>query len=169
MPLVEASLHDVTRIMRLTTTSPTPEPVFAAVDALARRWFDHNLLTVLRYDAQQVEVERLYSSNPTAYPVGGRKRKRGTPWGEIVLDAKEIWTGYGADDMRWAFADHELILSLGIMAMMNVPIVLLGRCLGTLNISHASDPFGPADHPQAHLLASLLAPALAMGDVIEPD
>jgi GAF domain-containing protein len=161
VPHIDITLPEITEIMRLTATSPTPQPAFEAVDALARRLFDHNLLTVLRYDEARVEVERLYSSNAEAYPVGGRKAKRGTPWGEIVLDRQEIWIGHGPEDIKWAFADHELISSLGITGMMNVPIVLLGRCLGTLNISHPTDRFSPADHPHARLLAGLLAPVLS--------
>ncbi len=36
--------------------------------------------TVMRHLAASNEVERIYSSNPAAYPVGGRKQKQGTSW-----------------------------------------------------------------------------------------
>ena len=60
--------------------------------------------------------------------------------------------------MREAFADHELIFSLGIGSIMNVPILLRGRCLGIANLSHHAGRYGEADVAPAGMLAGLLAP-----------
>ena len=120
----------------------------------------HKLLTVMRHVAATAEVERIYSSNPRAYPVGGRKQKQGTPWGEKVLDRGEVFIARDLDALRAAFADHALIFSLGIGSIMNVPILLHGRCLGIVNVSHDTGRYGDADVGPAMLLAALLAPML---------
>jgi len=95
-----------------------------------------------------------------AYPVSGRKPKQGTPWGEQVLDRGEIFVANSADEVRAAFADYELIFSLGIGAVMNVPIRFRGRSLGTMNICSEAGWFIDADHTPGRLLASLLVPPL---------
>jgi hypothetical protein len=80
MPDTTITMQDLSRIMALTAGSE-PALAYGAVDALARRLFDHRLFTVTRSILQTKEVERAYSSNPTAYPVGGRKQKQDTPLG----------------------------------------------------------------------------------------
>jgi GAF domain-containing protein len=149
--------QDLAHIMALTGRAQ-PAEAYAAIDALAKRLFDHRLFTVTRSILETQEVERVYSSNPTAYPVGGRKLKRNTPWGEQVLDRGEILICHDAADIRRVFADHELILSLGITAMINAPVLFTGRSVATMNMSHAQDRFGDNDVPTMNILAGLLLP-----------
>ena len=159
-PKQAITVDDVIRVIDAIATNPDPQAAFGQVDALVQKAFGHKLLTVLRYLPDTVEVERVYSSNPEAYPLGGRKQKPGTPWGERVLDRGEIFIAHGPADIEWAFSDHALIFSLGITGMMNVPILFRGRCIGTLNISHEAGRFTDADAPMARLLAGLLVPLL---------
>jgi hypothetical protein len=122
----------------------------------------HRLFTVMRLHAASAEVERLYSSLPDAYPVSGRKPKQGTPWGEQVLDRGEIFIANSPDEVRAAFADYELIFSLGIGAIMNVPIRFRGRSLGTMNICSEAGWFSDANRAPGRLLAAfLVAPLLS--------
>jgi hypothetical protein len=93
---------DLAQIMALTARS-RPQDACAAIDALAKRLFDHRLFTVTRSILDTQEVQRVYSSNETAYPVGGRKQKHNTPWGEQVLDRGEILVCDDADDIRRVF------------------------------------------------------------------
>jgi hypothetical protein len=127
---------------------------------LAQKTIGHRLFTIMRLHAATHEVERLYSSLADAYPVSGRKPKQGTPWGEQVLDRGEIFIANTPDEVRAAFADYELIFSLGIGAIMNVPIRFRGRSLGTMNICAEAGWFSEADHAPGRLLASLLVPPL---------
>jgi GAF domain-containing protein len=112
----------------------------------------------MRHVTETAEVERIYSSNPRAYPVGGRKQKQGTPWGEQVLDRGEVFIARDRAELRAAFADHELIFSLGIGSIMNVPVMLHGRCRGIVNLSHDAGRYGEGDVAPARVLAGLLAP-----------
>ncbi|HEY8610517.1 MAG TPA: GAF domain-containing protein, partial [Roseomonas sp.] len=140
------TLDDVARISSITAEGE-PAAAYAAIDALARRVFDHRLFTVTRSIHATMEVERVYSSNPGAYPVGGRKKKQGTPWGEQVLDRGQPLICHGPDDIRRVFSDHELILSLGIGGMVNIPVLFAGRSHATMNMSHAGDRFSEIDFP----------------------
>jgi hypothetical protein len=153
---------DLAHIMALTARAQ-PAEAYAAIDALAARLFDHRLFTVTRSILETQEVERVYSSNPAAYPVGGRKQKQNTPWGEHVLDRGQILICHGAADIERVFADHALILSLGITGMINVPVLFAGRSVATMNMSHAEDRFGEVDYPAMAILAGLLLPLVLAG------
>jgi GAF domain-containing protein len=104
---------------------------------VARRRLGAGLVTVMRLHAAEAMVERLYSSNQAAYPVGGRKQKRDTEWGRKVLEKHQVLVNAGDEDLRASFDDHALIISLGLHSCVNVPLVSEGRCVGTLNLSRA--------------------------------
>jgi GAF domain-containing protein len=106
------------------------------------------------------EVERVYSSNPAAYPVGGRKPKRDTEWSRVVLAEGRVFVARTPEEIRQAFPDHGLIESLGIGSIMNVPIGVGGRRLGVMNVSHGAGWFTPDDVEEARIIAALLTPAL---------
>ena len=130
---------------------------------MAGRLFGHALFTVTRSLHATMEVERVYSSNPAAYPVGGRKQKRDTEWGRRVLDGGEVMICHDADAIRRVFSDHDLILGLGITAMVNVPVLYAGQSVATMNLSHATDRFGPGDLPVLKALSGLLLPLVLGG------
>ena len=159
-PKHSLDLDDIAKIVELSASADDPKLAFAAADVLASHVFGHRLFTVLRYIAAEAAVERLYSSNPTAYPVGGRKQKEGTRWGEIVLDRGEVYIARNETELREAFSDHALITSLGIGSIMNVPIRFRGVCIGTMNICGAFGQYGEADVAPGRILAGLLVPLL---------
>ena len=154
------TLIDVITIAEIAANARDTEAVFRAIDALTQKTIRHRLFTIMRLHGATHEVERLYSSLPEAYPVSGRKPKQGTPWGAQVLDRGEIFIANSPDEVRAAFTDHELIFSLGIGAIMNVPVRFRGRSLGTMNICSDAGWFADSDHATGRLLASLLVPPL---------
>ncbi|TJZ90276.1 GAF domain-containing protein [Paracoccus gahaiensis] len=117
----------------------------------------NGLFTAMQFHADTVEVERLYSTLPKVYPISGRKPKRQTEWGEKVLFRHEVNVGFGPDDIRWAFSDHETILGLGLNAVMNVPIVRGRQVLGTINYLRSDPAFSDANMRVAVKLAHTLA------------
>lgn len=139
----------------------TPAPVsYALIEDLCRRAFGFRLFTVLAFHPEAGEVRRIYSSQPAAYPVGGRKKMGPTPWGELVLDRGQAWLGNGAEDIRWAFPDAEQILALGCEACACAPITADGRIIGVLSISDAADSYSIGDVQALSALAGLLADPL---------
>jgi GAF domain-containing protein len=157
------TMDEVAHAMQIAASSADPQAAYAAVDGLAQRTIGHRLFTVMRYLPASVEVERLYSSNPTAYPPGGRKPKQGTPWGDAVLDRGEVFIAADAEAVRAAFSDHALLSRLGIGAIMNVPIRFRGRVLGTMNLSHQAGNFTSDMIEPGRILAALLVPLLLDG------
>ena len=153
------TIDDVAAAMEV-AASADAQAAYAAVDGLAQRAIEHKLFTVMRYLPATVEVERLYSSNPAAYPPGGRKPKQGTPWGDAVLDRGEVFIAPDAAGVRAAFSDHALLAQLGISAILNIPIRLRGRVLGTMNLSHQAGHFTSDMIEPGRVLAALLVPLL---------
>lgn len=137
-----------------------PALLYAAVDALVQDVVGHRLFTLMRVIAATDEVERIYSSNTAAYPVGGRKVKRGTPWSSAVLDRGSVFVARTPDEVRETFADHALIESLGIGSIMNIPIACAGRRFGTMNIAHEAGWFTAQDETAGRLIAPFLVPSL---------
>ena len=140
-----------------------PGPLLRALEAVAAATIAPSLFTVMLFDEPRMEVERLHSSNPAAYPPGGRKSKRETPWGEHVLAQRRVFVGEGEAAIRKSFDDHALILDLGLRSVVNVPVTFDGRCLGTLNFLWSGPKVSEADVAAARLLGLVAAPALRSG------
>ena len=154
---------EIAHAMEIIASSADRRAAYAIIDQLAQRAIEHRLFTVMRYLPETVEVERLYSSNPSAYPPGGRKPKQGTPWGDVVLDRGEVFIAADAEGVRAAFSDHALLSQMGIGAIMNIPIRFGGRVLGTMNLSHQAGHFTPDMVAPGRILAGLLVPLLLEG------
>ena len=92
-----------------------------------------SLFTVTAFDAAAMQVQRLYSTNPSAYPDGGRKPKRDTEFGRHVLAGRKPLVCEGDDAIAAIFDDHETIFSLGLHASINAPVVSGDNCIGVLN------------------------------------
>jgi GAF domain-containing protein len=112
----------------------SPAALFAAIAQVAARRVDAGLVTAMRHDEAASTVERIYSSNEAAYPVGGRKLKRDTGWSRKVLLEHRLLVNAGDDDIRDSFDDHAIIFGLGLHSCINVPLVSGGKCIGTLNV-----------------------------------
>lgn len=130
-----------------------------AIDAYAHAALGHALCTVNRYDAEAMRVVRLYSSNPQAYPPGGSKDKRGTPWGRHVLLEQQVFVGEGEAAIREFFNDHDAIRELGLQSVINVPVVYDGACLGTVNFLMPRAALSADDIAAARLAGILALPA----------
>lgn len=154
------TLADLAGLAERFAVEPQPAVLYAAIDTLVQQVIGHRLLTLMRVHEATDEVERVYSSNTAAYPVGGRKVKRGTPWSRAVLDRGEVFVARNAAEVQDAFADHALIFSLGIGSIMNVPIAWAGRRLGTMNVSHEAGWFTADDEHAGRLIAPFLVPSL---------
>jgi len=137
-----------------------PAATFVALDRALAATLGHKLFTILRWDAERRESERLYTNQPAAYPVGGRKPMNPTTWSRQVLDERRPYVGRTAADIRAHFFDHELIASLGCASIVNLPVVWNGGVLGTLNALHEAGWYDERDVPLGLAFAGLAVPAL---------
>src|SRR5436853_2075043 len=115
----------------------SPEALFAAIAEVARQRVDAGLVTAMRHDEAASTVERIYSSNEQAYPVGGRKEKKESDWSRHVLVEHRVLVSAGDDAIRKHYNDHAIIFGLGLHSCVNVPLVCAGKCIGTLNVLRA--------------------------------
>lgn len=160
MPLRDFGVEDRKRLEWAQGDPRQPPAIYRAVEELSHI-IGHRLFTIMRFDPDRSEVERVHSSLPSVYPVGGRKRKKDTAWSDHVLGAMQVFRGDAADDIRAAFDDHATILGLGLGSVLNIPIVSDGRCVGTMNLLHRAGWFRPEDDRVGVMLGAHLVPALA--------
>lgn len=159
LPLPAAGQDELRRIEQAYADAD-PLAALAAIDAYAGAALAHALFTVNRHDAARMRVVRLYSSNPSAYPPGGGKDKAGTAWGRHVLLEHKVFVGEGEDAIQAFFDDHAAIQALGLRSVINVPVVLDGACLGTLNFLMPRPAVSASNLHTARLLGMVALPAL---------
>ncbi len=136
--------------------------VIQSISGCADTLIGHRLFTVMAFDADNRQVRRIFSSQPAAYPPGGIKTKGQSAWAKQVLDEGQPYIGLNADDIRRHFADHELIASLGLASVLNMPVRVAGRTLGTMNLLHCENFYLPDHLGLARILAGLLGSSLLL-------
>lgn len=147
-----------------------PPGVYQAVQDALAELVGHRLFTLLVVTPGRTEVERIWTSDVRAYPLQGRKRMGPTPWGAHVIEGQKSWMCNDAAGIRWAFPDHALIESLGLGACINVPVVLFGRTLGTLNMLDRAGAYDEGKMDVAHHFAPyLIAPYIGAAAEIASD
>jgi GAF domain-containing protein len=134
----------------------TPAEVYSALEQRVSARVGFGLFTLLVTTPAGDEVARVHSSNLTAYPLAGRKRMGPTPWGDRVLGQRLPYLGNGRAAIEWAFPDHALIASLGLSSVINVPVVAMGRVLGTVNVLGAEQAYTQDDVDLLLALAPVL-------------
>lgn len=144
---------DLDKLAQVHAGASQPGDIYGAVADILSARIGFGLFTMLVVAPGGEEVERVYSSNPQAYPLAGRKTMGPTPWGELVLRRKQSFLGRSAADIRWAFPDHALIESLGLGCVINVPVQAFGQVLGTFNILDRAERYGDDDLATAQALA----------------
>jgi hypothetical protein len=139
-----------------------PGATFRAVEAAMAATIGHKLFTILVHNPDLRQYHRTYSTRPAAYPVGVSMPASAFPLSHALLLAGEPYIGRNADDIREAFFDHELILSLGCESVLNMPVRWAGQTLGSLNLLHVAHWYSAADVPLARLFAQLALPAMML-------
>ncbi|WP_179953945.1 GAF domain-containing protein [Denitrobaculum tricleocarpae] len=156
----DKTAHVLDNFAETLSNAPDLHGVFTAAEAVAQTLIGHRLFTIMRFDAARMVVERVHSSNPEAYPIGGRKPKRDSEWRRHVLEEGKVFIGHNSDDIRWVFDDSELILGLGLHAVLNVPIKSAGRIVGTMNLLDRTAHYRARDAEIGAVIAAQLADVL---------
>lgn len=103
------------------------------------------------------ELERIYSSRPDVFPVGASKSKRQTSWADLVLRDRQVFVGENPLELAAAFDSQEMA-NAGIRSIINVPIVLQGRCVGVLNFGRETERVSPSEVLLGRFLAVAVTP-----------
>jgi hypothetical protein len=147
---------ELARCHRALIDGPDAGALYRQIDGSVRALVGYRLFTLLIVVEGGAEVERVYTSDPAHYPLTGRKPMGPTPWGQHVIDGRQPWHGRTMADIRWAFPDHALIESLGCGSCINVPVIVFGRMLGTMNVLDRANAYGDSTVDQLMLFAPLL-------------
>lgn len=144
--------------------SPDAAQALAAIEGARQALLGPGLLTVNLVATEagdapgEIHLQRGWSSDPAAYPVGGRKRKLLTPWTEQLLVRGEVFVGEGESALASVFDDHARITALGLQSVINVPLIEGGRCRATFNALGPRPRWEREEIAAVRLLALLAAP-----------
>ncbi|WP_420992993.1 GAF domain-containing protein [Cupriavidus sp. 30B13] len=147
-------------LCRALAAAGAPAAAFGAIGGATAALLGPGLLTINAWRRDSAEVERLWSSDPGAYPVGGRKHKPDSPWSRQVLGQGEAFVGEGDDALAAVFDDIAVIRGLGLSAVVNVPVCEGGRCVGTFNFLAARAAWTPGEVATLRMLAQMATPAV---------
>ncbi len=152
----------------MTAANPAHEATFDQVSAFLRARVGHTLFTVSRNLAGGQEVERIYSSLPQHYPVGGRSAVDQTEWTR-QMQRGECFVANRPAEFGPHFHNLETIVAQGFGAVINIPVSHAGRRLGTLNLLDREGAYGGDVLPACREAATLAVAAFtAYEDSLEP-
>jgi hypothetical protein len=114
-----------------------------ALEDLARAAVGHRLFTVMFVDMTAGLARRAYSNHPDEYPVSGAKPIHRDRWFDIVHRERRSFVANTIEDIATVFPDHELIASLGCGSVINLPIVLEGDLVATINLLDVAGCYTP--------------------------
>ena len=115
--------------------------VWRALEDLSRTVPGHTLFTVMTVDMAAGLARRAYSSNVSDYPVSGTKPIHRDQWFDIVHGQKRSFVANTIGEIAAVFPDYPLIQSLGCGSVMNLPVVLEGELVATINMLNAEQHY----------------------------
>ena len=119
------------------------EAAFAALQALTQRTVGAKLFTYMTVDMENEVARRAYTSDPVSYPTSGTKPIRYDSWFDIVHKERRYFVANTIGDIAKVFPDYELINSLGCQSVVNMPVVLGGELVGTVNMLDVEGYYTP--------------------------
>lgn len=135
------------------------ESLLRLLDEAMARAPGHRLLTVLVYFADKREAQRVYSSRPVEYPVGGRKTLSQAPRMQQVLTTGLAYISRTRQEIIDNFPDHPKLLAMGCESIVNMPVRWGSTVLGTVNLMHREGHYHANDLPRIEAWSQLVVPA----------
>ncbi len=159
MNLVDATFLDAV------SEADFPAAAWAALEELTAAAVGHKLFTVMTVDMAAGLARRAYTSHPAEYPVSGTKPIHHDAWFEVVHVERRSFIANTIEDIAKVFPDYELIASLGCGSVWNLPVILKGELVATINMLHEEWHYTPeriAAAEERLALPARLAAAVAM-------
>ena len=119
------------------------DAAFSALQALVQATVGARLFTYMTVDMAAEVARRAYTSDPQSYPTSGTKPIRYDSWFDIVHKERRYFVANTIADIAKVFSDHELIDSLGCQSVVNMPVVLGGELVGTVNMLDVEGYYTP--------------------------
>jgi GAF domain-containing protein len=119
------------------------DEAFGALQALVQATVGAKLFTFMTVDMQAEVARRAYTSDPQNYPASGTKPIRYDAWFDIVHKQRQYFVANTIAEIAKVFPDYELINSLGCQSVVNMPVVLGGELVGTVNVLDVEGYYTP--------------------------
>lgn len=139
-----------------------PEVVLEAAGRALMEAVGHRLYSVTVMLAGGREVERIHSTMPDVYPVGGRKPVLPNAYTERVRVEMKPFLAKTPAEFAPLFPDHETITGLGLGCVMNLPVIFAGSVLGTVNLLDREGAYDEHHVEPAMTIARQILPVLVM-------
>jgi len=136
-------MADQSQIVAALAENGQPDTCFDALCRLAETTVGARLFTITICDDAVGGVRRAYSNMPEPYPVSGTKPYNETDWSRVVMDERRTFVANDIDAIAQVFYDHELIRSLGCASVINVPVTINDKVIGTINCLHEAGYYTP--------------------------
>jgi hypothetical protein len=114
-----------------------------ALQTLARAVIGARLFTIMTVDIDAGLARREYTSDPVSYPASGTKPVHYDDWFDLVANQRQPFVANTIADIAKVFADHETIWSLGCGSVINMPVFVGGKLLGTVNCLDVEHHYTP--------------------------
>jgi hypothetical protein len=114
-------------------TGTAPDAPWVALQDLTRAVIGAKLFTIMTVDMHAGLARREYTSDPLAYPVSGTKPVHYDDWFDRIANQRQPFIANTIADIAKVFPDHETIWSLGCGSVINIPVFVGGKLLGTVN------------------------------------
>jgi len=92
------------------------------------------LMTASVYDIPNMRSRRVFSDDPKAYPVGNFKRLDRNLYFEKVIVGNKHFSSTTIEEIAEVFFDWEKIRDLGFESNLNIPAVVNGQVIGSVNL-----------------------------------
>lgn len=99
----------------------------------------YQLFTITRVLPNGTQVERIFTTHPDVYPVTGLKPIYDDAWTEKVIRQAQTYLAATSAEMVPYFPDLDVINGLGLGSVINMPLVVDGQVVGTINILDAEN------------------------------
>jgi hypothetical protein len=159
---------DVQTLLKQWGNPGLPTALFSRFGEICAERFGIRLCTILTWDVEKQEIQRVFSSDHDDYPLGGRKPMGLTAWGERLLkgSAEAIFCR-NEDDIRWAFPDADLLIRMQCTSNLSAPVRWNGSVLGVASISDKEGSYSDTSLEEFDNLTQLLVPALLHSGALE--
>lgn len=127
---------DFARVFSLAAGPNAAQWVFAyAREGLAQS-VGSLLTTASVYDVPGMRTRRVWTDDASAYPTGNFKNLQRNRFFETVIEGKRPFSSVNIEEIAAVFFDYEKIQALGFESNMNLPAVVDGEVIGTINLLH---------------------------------
>lgn len=148
-------MQELARIISLPDAQPK---LFELLEQEVQAKIGATLVTLMWLDFEEGRARRIYTNRPDIYPTNDSKPINRNPWHEHVIVNQNIFVANTLDEMDEQFTDKDFFAAHGCSSVLNMPIVINGSTVGSLNLLHKENHFTPERQKRAQ---ELVLPAMA--------